>query len=284
MELLQLRYFKAAAELENFSAVADKYFVPQPSISATIKKLEDELGVKLFDRNGKRITLNSNGKIFYEKVAAAINSIDDGVGSLQSEKKQIVLYPQAGARFLSLLIADYHITRQNVYLSTVGYSPDLDNNYDFTFMQPDGDMSEFEYAKLMSDEIVAVVHKSHKLAKTKGEISIKALKDEKFIGHYPAMNLRYFTDKFCEEQGGFRPGVIYETHDDQTIRYLVAENRGITLLPKAFFELNPTKNTKVISLKEKAYRVLALAWKKDKKLDATEKDFIEFTKEWFKRF
>ena len=128
MELLQLRYFKAAAELENFSAVAEKYYVPQPSISATIKKLENELGVQLFDRNGKRITLNSNGKIFYEKVAAAINSIDDGVSSLQSEKKNIVLYPQAGARFLSLLTADYHISHNNVFLSTVGYSPDIQNN------------------------------------------------------------------------------------------------------------------------------------------------------------
>ena len=73
MELLQLKYFKAAAELENFSAVAEKYYVPQPSISATIKKLETELGVQLFDRNGKRITLNSNGKIFYEKIASAYN-------------------------------------------------------------------------------------------------------------------------------------------------------------------------------------------------------------------
>lgn len=282
MELLQLRYFKAAAELENFSAVADKYFVPQPSISATIKKLEDELGVKLFDRNGKRITLNSNGKIFYEKVAAAINNIDDGVGSLQSEKKNIVLYPQAGARFLSLMTADYHITHGNAFLTSVGYSPDLDNHFDFTFMQPDGDMSEYDYVELMRDEIVCIVHKTHKLAKSKSEISVKELKDEHFIAHYQTMNLRYFTDKFCGEQGGFKPTVIYETPDDQTIRYLVAENRGIALLPKIFFNLNPTKNTKVISLKEKAYRVLALAWKKDKKLDTIEKDFIDFTKEWFK--
>ena len=284
MELLQLRYFKAAAELENFSAVADKYFVPQPSISATIKKLEEELGVKLFDRNGKRITLNSNGKIFYEKVAAAINSIDDGVGSLQSEKKKIVLYPQAGARFLSLLIADFHISRNDVFLTTTGYSPDLDNYYDFTFMQPDGDMSEFDYIELMQDEIVCVVPKNHKFTKVKGEISLKDLKDEKFIAHYSSMNLRYFTDRFCEEQGGFRPAVIYETHDDQTIRYLVGEGKGLAFLPKAFFELSGSKRVTSVPLKEKAYRSLALAWKKDKKLDQTEKEFIEYTKEWFKRF
>ncbi|MBP5773394.1 MAG: LysR family transcriptional regulator [Eubacterium sp.] len=284
MELLQLRYFKAAAELENFSAVAERFYVPQPSISATIKKLEEELGVKLFDRNGKRITLNSNGKIFYEKVAAAINSIDDGVGSLQSEKKNIVLYPQAGGRFLSLLIADFHISRNDVFLSTTGYSQDLQNHYDFTFMQPDGDMSEFEYVELMRDEIVLIACKKNKYAKVKGEVSLKDLQYEKFIAHYPAMNLRYFTDHLCEEQAGFRPGVVYETDDNQTIRYLVSEDKGIALLPKAFLELQPLKDTKIIPLKEKAYRVLALAWRKDKKLDEIEKEFVEYTKNWFKKF
>ena len=72
MELLQLRYFKDAAELENFSMVAKKNMVPQPSISKTIGKSEDELGVLLFDRQGKRIVLNDNGKFFYEKVSTAL--------------------------------------------------------------------------------------------------------------------------------------------------------------------------------------------------------------------
>lgn len=49
MELLQLKYFKDAAELENFSKAAKKNMVPQPSISYAIKNLEDELGVPLFD-------------------------------------------------------------------------------------------------------------------------------------------------------------------------------------------------------------------------------------------
>lgn len=83
MELLQLRYFKDAAELENFSMVAKKNMVPQPSISKTIGKLEDELGVLLFDRQGKRIVLNDNGKFFYEKVSTALNNIDRALSILK---------------------------------------------------------------------------------------------------------------------------------------------------------------------------------------------------------
>ena len=98
------------------------------------------------------------------------------------------------------------------------------------------------------------------------------------------MNLRYFTDKYCEDKGGFRPTVIYETHDDRTIRYLVSEGKGLALLPKAFFGLAPMKNTTIIPLKEKAYRSVAIAWDKNKKLDEIETEFVEYTKNWFKRF
>ena len=54
MELLQLKYFKDAAELENFSKAAKKNMVPQPSISYAIKKLEDELGVLLLTETVER--------------------------------------------------------------------------------------------------------------------------------------------------------------------------------------------------------------------------------------
>ena len=280
MELLQLRYFKDAAELENFSAVAEKNMVPQPSISKTIKKLEAELGVSLFDRNGKHITLNGNGKFFYEKVSAALGELNEGIDHFKNINTNIVLYPQAGARFISLLIADFLTTKEKIYLSTVNYSSDLNNNYDFTFMQTNVDMSGFEYINLMDDEIICIASDSHPLA-SKKIISLEDIKDENYIAHYSSMNLRVFTDAFCREQGGFTPRVVYETNDYLALRYLISQNRGIGLMPKTFFELQPAKNIVSLELKEKAYRSLALAWDKNKKLNNAEKEFVQFCKEWF---
>ncbi len=54
MELLQLRYFRSAAQLENFSKAAEKHMIPQSAMSKTIRKLENELGCELFDRQGKK--------------------------------------------------------------------------------------------------------------------------------------------------------------------------------------------------------------------------------------
>lgn len=63
MELTQLRYFKAAAEYNNLSEAAEKLHVSQPALSLAVKKLEEELGVPLFDRSKNKICLNDTGRL-----------------------------------------------------------------------------------------------------------------------------------------------------------------------------------------------------------------------------
>ena len=91
MELLQLKYFRDAAKLENFSKVSEKYFVAQPAVSHTISKLENELGVKLFDRSGNKVTLNDYGLAFYEDVDAAIERLEHGKRRLLNIKENTVI-------------------------------------------------------------------------------------------------------------------------------------------------------------------------------------------------
>lgn len=83
MELLQLRYFLALAKEEHMSHTAEKLFISQPSLSLTIKKLEDELGVKLFDRTGRNIKLNLYGKAFLPHVEDVFSSLERGVNELK---------------------------------------------------------------------------------------------------------------------------------------------------------------------------------------------------------
>lgn len=66
MDILQLRYFTTVAQLENVSRAADLLHLSQPSLSKSIAKLEEELGMSLFDRRGKKITLNVQGARFLE--------------------------------------------------------------------------------------------------------------------------------------------------------------------------------------------------------------------------
>ena len=66
MELLQFRYFLEAARYENLTRAADELHIAQPALSQSIMRLENELGVKLFDRRNHHVYLNDQGKLFKE--------------------------------------------------------------------------------------------------------------------------------------------------------------------------------------------------------------------------
>ena len=76
MELLQLRYFFESAQNESFSKTAEKYMVPATSVSAAVKRLEKELGCKLFDRSSNRICLNESGKKLQNTLCLVFAELD----------------------------------------------------------------------------------------------------------------------------------------------------------------------------------------------------------------
>ncbi len=72
MELSQLEYFKELAAIRHFTAAAQSIAISQPALSRSIKRLEEELGVPLFDRVGKSIRLTRYGEIFLEYATRAL--------------------------------------------------------------------------------------------------------------------------------------------------------------------------------------------------------------------
>ena len=76
MDLLQLRYFYDSANYLSISKTAAKYGVPATSVSASIRRLEEELGCKLFDRTPNRISLNDKGMIMRDSLRKIFTEMD----------------------------------------------------------------------------------------------------------------------------------------------------------------------------------------------------------------
>lgn len=74
----QLEYFRKVAETESFTKAAEQLFISQPALSRSIKFLENELGVPLFERKGRILKLNHYGEIFLEKVEESISALEEG--------------------------------------------------------------------------------------------------------------------------------------------------------------------------------------------------------------
>lgn len=83
MELRHVRYFDAVAETLNFTRAAARLHVTQSTLSHQIRQLEDELGISLFDRHGKRVRITEAGELFRSYMAPALAQIDRGVQAVR---------------------------------------------------------------------------------------------------------------------------------------------------------------------------------------------------------
>lgn len=83
MELTQLRYFQTAAYYQHISRAAEELNISQPALSTMISRLEKELGVPLFDHNGRSIILNQNGQRFLQRVNHILMEVENSKRELQ---------------------------------------------------------------------------------------------------------------------------------------------------------------------------------------------------------
>lgn len=89
MELRHLRYFVAVAEEENVTRAAARLHVSQPPLTRQIQDLEEELGVALFERNGKSIRLTESGRVFLNEARASLRRVDQAVAAVRSAARDL---------------------------------------------------------------------------------------------------------------------------------------------------------------------------------------------------
>ncbi len=285
MELLQLRYFRTAAQLENFSKAAEQHMIPQSAISKTIRKLEEELGCELFHRQGKRISLNENGKQFLARVDAALENLDTGITELQPKQLQMIrVYVQSGIRFVPELVSSFEKKFSDIKIISYQGEPVeiLGEEYDFTLFQLPIDEAFFHYELLMEDELMLAVPNNSKYARKK-TLPLSALSDENFITFCKGNQLRSYFDDLCHSEG-FEPHIIFEAKEASVFRSMIEANTGLALVPFASWHTSKSEHVTLIPLTTHPKRSLVLAWKKTTVLSPAEEIFLNFSKNWFAQF
>ena len=291
MELLQIRYFCALAEKQHLSNTAKDLMIAPPSLSLTITKLESELGVRLFNREKRRIYLNENGKLFYFKAKQAIDLLDDAKREMDKIRRQTentIRIALTSPLIWNHFFLEFQISYPDIKLeSTVVSLSELNGNhfeYDF-FMGNGWDINTpgWNMERVGKPETtLLLVSKSHNFANRK-VISVDELKNETFItlgDNNPTTD--YFVETLCGSYG-FKPKKILKANYFTRISYL-KQNEGVVLisdlgLEKNFINDGTVHKIKVSDTQHRRYQ--AIAWKNNVTLSGSCLKFLNIVQEYF---
>ncbi len=283
MELLQLKYFCAAAKTESFVSVANQYMVPPSSISHTIAKLENELGVQLFARNGKRIALNDYGRMFYAHINIALSKIEDGVISVNDlHKKTVSLILREGTSPMISMIAEY----KKKYPKFEVVFPMVNREQKGSFFlrisaKPFEGENNFDSVPFFEEPIRVAVPSSSPLA-NKDLLTFDDIKGQSVIGFYKAPE-QYWLDSYFK-QYGYKPKTIIECSKDSSVAEFVKNGFGIAFCPELSTPSIHADGIKLCSLEGfNVTRTIYASWPKEFILTDASKAFVDFGVEYFKK-
>lgn len=250
MELLQLRYFYESAKNENFSHTAAKYLVSPSSVSISIKKLEKELGCELFNREGNKIYLNSNGRLLQKALSVSLPILDEAVETLSSADSEQVgdirLLVRSERRNILDYIYRFKQTHPNIVFrishdfNAIDISP-----YDFIIDEQTSRYSGFSCLPMIKENIRLAASGKNPL--TKKQLLLQDLKDEPFITMCNGSSLNRITVQSCRK-AGFTPNIIIESDDPQYIRNCIEMNLGIAFVPEFSWQGELGANTRFLDV------------------------------------
>ena len=245
MELRQLEYFVAVAEDMSFTRAAQRVHVVQSALSTSIKKLEDELAVQLFDRSRQQIRLTPAGEELREHARRLLrgarlakDSLSDYRGHLTGtvEFGSLVTF---GVLDVPKVLGDFHrahpFVRLSLRLSQVGSSAYMtsvaDGSLDLALVSAPNRFPPGVDMHLLAEEpMVFACRPDHRLADRR-RVSMGDIAGEDFVGFPPGFGIRILVDD-AFAAAGVTPRTQYEVPADYTVAAgLIRNDLGTAFMP-----------------------------------------------------
>lgn len=290
MDLLQLKYFCEIAREEHITRAAANLNIAQPALSASLNRLEKELGVSLFDRVGRNICLNSCGQAFYRYISPALLLIENGVRAMddfRAPEDNTLVLGSISQSLLQEAVLRYRGIYPSVRITQMTIEPQeieielKKNQFDFFIVPQKLSYPNLEQEVLAEERFMIAINRNHPLAGEK-EIDLAQLKDEPFISLPKGYSFRTFTDSVCEK-AGFTPNVVMECFHCQMLD-LIAADTGVALVPESFQrKCLYSHMVKVIPIAGPPIsRPLVIARNRERYLSKNAQTFLTFMREYFR--
>ncbi len=230
MEFLQLKYFFESSKNESFAKTAEKYMVPTSSVSASVKRLEKELGCGLFDRECNRIRLNSKGKRFQQSLSIVFGELDQAVeelSSLSSDTREIRMLVRAMRDDITDYIIEFNKKYPHIaFKITLDFKETNLEKYDIIIDEKTNSYKEYESFELLSMRLRLVTSQSSPLCKKR--LGLNKLSGESFISWGEESNMHRILVGACKK-AGFYPNISVMSNDMKCHEKLIESGIGIGL-------------------------------------------------------
>lgn len=280
MTLNELKYIVAVAKEKHFRKASETCFVSQPTLSVAIKKLEEELGVTLFERRKQDVLVTPIGKqiiAIAEEILERSNDIKqiakEEQGDYSSELKIGAIYTIA-PYLLPKLIPEFQKLAPNVpiiieenythVLAKKLHSGELDVVIlSLPFSEPN-----IETLPLYEEDFVAILPKEHKFTKSDKPIKLQKMEDETVLllgaGHcFRDQVIESFPNLMQMSRHSDRLQKTFEGSSLETIRYMVSSGAGLSIFPSTSLSERDNELFAIKTLaKPVPKRTVAIAWRK----------------------
>lgn len=292
MTLLQLQYFKTLARVLHYTQAAAELHIAQPSLSYSIKELEKELGVKLFEKDSRHIKLTVYGEQFLPYAERALGMLDEGVGVLKQmagSAQQIVRLGYFHSISASLIPA--------VMMGIYGQEKNQSIRFQFTeapsfdlFQQlKKGELdlafclhqdTDIESVTIMRQPLYLAVPEHHPLAKRES-VCFEDFAREPIVMLDKPSSLRQKMDEIYY-QHDLTPNVVFEVRECNAALQYVALRFGVSVLPQVPAMENEKVVTIPISDETSSFvRTVCLSWMKNRPLSPAARRVRDYIVEYY---
>lgn len=285
MELQQLQYFLVAAKYEHVTKAANALHIAQPALSQSIKRLEAELGVKLFERKKGGITLSDSGKVLVQELQPVMKSLDNLPKKLAEISRK-----QHQTIHLNVLAASILVT--DCIIAYKAQHPDV--NFQFVQSQSTTDydlcITATVHKKNPGVNQIAVEEKFYLAVPSDSqyakytEIDLAEVANEGFIVMADTRPIRSICDQFCLS-AGFTPDIVFESVNFESVRSLISAGMGVGFWPE--YSWDTTRNYQNMTLlpikSPDCTRDIIFTYNPQFSENTIAKDFFEFLVDYTKQ-
>lgn len=285
MDLRSLRYFSEIAEAQSFSRAAARLRRSQPALSRCVQELESEMGVRLFDRTGRRIALTPNGRALLERVHRLLGDADalaEHAGLLAAGKTS-ALRIGGTTNFIERVLPDVLKRYRTRWPQVEIFLEPMDGQALFAGLERgeiDVAITRYAHSGFLEAElafplyVLAVVPRDHPLSK-KASLGPLELKSQRILIAPSGMVSRRLFDAACRASG-VRPQIAFESAEFNALVALVEAQQGIAVVPSTVETRGRAVNALPVFHRGKPLGSwTALVWHKRREQPDHAKDFVQ---------